>query len=315
MNRKIVLSLGIIAALVLYLVFSGKESDHLPELTWQEHPDTVTITSQERTMRLHAKDGSWFINEEAYPADKNTVDNMLKKLEELDIDSLVSNKGYPEKYDLTPEKCIKVEIAQDKEPFLTVCFGKKSSTNRHTYITVNNKPEIYMASGVFDSLLDKTVEQMRDKTIMKVSREAVSYFEVMHNGKKFVFEKKQQEPEKPEDDAGQDKKQGQDKKKTEQWTCRGYEKVVLDTNKVNQLLSNFDPLRASAFPDMQAQTLGRARTAVKIKAFGKDMDLKIYTKNKDDKYIATASESPYVFTIDEWKAKKFFITGLDALKK
>lgn len=47
-----------------------------------------------------------------------------------------------------------------------------------------------------------------------------------------------------------------------------------------------------------------------VKAFNKDITVKIFRQQKDKKYPAISSESPYVFTMDEWHVKKYFIENL-----
>lgn len=319
MNKKLLISLGAIAVLVLYIVFSGRQkSADVPDLAWKDALTDIRITAPDTSLHLYQKDGKWVVGDAAYPADSNAADNIKKKLEELKIDDLISRQGFLEKYDLVPDKCIKVEAMNDNRVFRTVCFGKTGSTGRHTYITVDNSNEVYQAQGVFNNLLNKTVDQMRDKNIMKVDREAVMSFEVKHGGKLFVLNKtKQEKKQTPPAGKEKDAQEPADPKKAfeDVWICKGYEKITLDKNKVKRFLSGLDPLRAAGYPDVDQKALGPVKAVVKIKAFDKDMEVKIYSKKSDKNYLATASESPYVFTLDEWKAKKFFLEGLNDFKK
>lgn len=316
MNKKLLLSLGAIAVLVLYIVFSGwQKSPDVPDLAWKDALTDIRITAPGNSLHLYQKDGSWVVGDQAYPVDKSTVDSISKKLTELEIDDVISQKGFLEKYDLTPEKCIRVEALKDGAVFRTVCFGKKSSTGRHTYITVDNAKDVYLASGVFDRLLNKTVDQLRDKNIMKIGRDAVMSFQVKYGSHLYVFDKSKREKKEPVTEK--DEKEIKEPKKVMEdvWTCKGFEKVELDKNKVNRLLSGLDPLRAAGFSEIDRKALGPVQAVVKVKAFDKDMEVSIYYKKDEKNYLAVSSESPYVFTLEEWKAKKFFLKGLDTLKK
>jgi len=320
MNKKILISLGIIAALALYIVFSGRDwSSDIPELGWKDSPDEIRISSQDGSIRLYAKEGKWLINDEAYPADQSAVDNIVDKMKDLEITDLISKQGYLEKYELTPEKRKLVEMKKGGSVFRTVSFGKKGPTGRHTFIAVDDKKDVYLASGVFDGVVNKTVDELRDKTIMKITRDDVSSLSLSRMGRTFVFDKKQvDEPEtgggkETDGKAGKDQKPA--KKKTDIWVCRGFEKVAIDRTKIDQILAALDPLKASGFAAPDAKVAGAPVSTVKITAGGKNIDVAIYGKDKDNRHLAKSSESPYVFTMDEWKAKKFFIDSLDGFRK
>ena len=313
MNKKILFSLGIIAALALYLIFSGRNWHSGPDMVWKDPPDEMIITKGESTITLQKKDTKWLIGTEAFPADHSAVENILTKMKDLEVVDLISEKGYLEKYGLVPEKYTEVQIKKDGSVFRKIHFGKKSPTNRHTFITLESGKAVYLASGVFDGLLNKTVDQLRDKTIIKISRDAVSSFKVTQKGRSFVFEKKHVE-QAPVEDGNAKNKEEKPEKNEDVWICRGFEKVALDTKKVDQFLSALDPLKATAFPDMKKDKLGRASTVVTVNAFNAETELCIYDKNTDKKYVASSSASPYVFTLDEWKARKFFIDSLESFK-
>ncbi|HOO71908.1 MAG TPA: DUF4340 domain-containing protein [Spirochaetota bacterium] len=315
MNKKILFSLGIIAALALYLIISGRNWHSGPDMVWKDSPDEMIITKGESVVTLQKKDTKWLIGTEAFPADESSVESILAKMKDLEVVDLVSEKGYLEKYGLVPEKYTEVQIKKDGAVFRRIHFGKKSPTNRHTFITLDSGKAVYLASGVFDALLNKTVDQLRDKTIIKISRDAVSSFKVTYKGRSFVFEKKQAEQAPVEDTVAKDNdKEEKPKKKEDVWVCRGFEKVALDGKKVGQFLSALDPLKAAGFPDMKKEKLGRPSTVVTINAFNAETELRIYDNNADKKYVASSSASPYVFTLDEWKARKFFIDSLESFK-
>ena len=88
--------------------------------------------------------------------------------------------------------------------------------------------------------------------------------------------------------------------------------MALDTGRVNSLLQGLDPLRATSFPDIKKEALPQRLCMVQIKANQKEIILTLF--KKDDQYIATTSENPYVFGVEKWNVEKFLLTGLDPLK-
>jgi hypothetical protein len=54
---------------------------------------------------------------------------------------------------------------------------------------------------------------------------------------------------------------------------------------------------------------------VRIKTAGKRIELAFYSKIGDNRYLCTSTESPYVFTVDAWKAERYFVTAKDLKEK
>jgi hypothetical protein len=80
-------------------------------------------------------------------------------------------------------------------------------------------------------------------------------------------------------------------------------------------VKNFSPLKAAAFTDAKKTSLRRITATVTIKAFNKEISLKIFNINDKKQYRASSSESPYVFLLPQWKAKRFFLENIDKLKE
>jgi hypothetical protein len=180
-------------------------------------------------------------------------------------------------------------------------------------VSVDEDGKIYLASGVFDGVLGKTVEQLRDKSVFSISKDAVTSFEVVHAGKKFVFEKKKEEKAPAGDDKDADTGAA-DAEPKDRWICRGLEGVKLDNARMEQYLAAFEGLKAATYPDMKKEALLRPSTAITIRAFDAETTLSLFKKDSDNRWVALSSASPYVFTIDDWKARKFFIDSLDTFK-
>ncbi len=312
MNKKIVISVSIIAVLVLYIIIANmRHSPDIPTLPRIDAAaDEILINREAGVVRLFKKDGKWAAGEKAYPADAKQVEEIEKRFKDMRLTDLISSKGYYAKYDLTPDKYVEVILKKGETILRRFKIGKKSSTNRHTFVKIDDRPEIYLAEGTFDIVLNKALDDFRDREILKISRDAVSSFSVEYQGMTYAFSRTKAEKK----EKGADIKGGRQAKDPSwgDWTCRGYEGVKLNASTVDSLLQTLDPLRASSFPDVSKEALTRRVCTVQVKAYDRDIMLTVY-KN-EDKYSAATSESPYVFEVDKYTAEKFFITGIDRFR-
>ncbi len=317
MSRKMLISLGIVAVLMLFIVLKNrKSSPDLPELSnWEESAGEIVIKKKDSVINLRLSEEKWLINDK-YPADKNTVTGFEKKIKEMKIVDLISKKTFYKKYDLTPEKAVSVTVSRKGKKLRELLIGKKSSTNRHTYMRIDGKPEVYLVSGTFDREVSKSVDELRDKEILNIGKDSIEELEISYRGRSFLFSKKVEE-KKPEKDAKAKEKKDKPAKpeKVEKWVCKGYPQVKISSQKMNPLLAGFSPLRASSFPEMKKSSLGKAQGSLKIKAFNKTISVDFYEQQKDKKYPAVSSESPFVFTLDEWRVKKYLMDNIEGLKE
>lgn len=309
MKRNLIISVIIIAVLGAYLIFSKRGGSDVPELPdWEGSADEIVIKRPSATIKLVRKEGKWLINEQAYPAAKSSVEGIEKTLRELAIADLVSEKGMFANYDLTPEKAMEVIVRQGNEEVRHILFGKKSTASQHTFIRLGADTGVYMASGTFDTLADASVESLRDKDIVKISRSDVSFMAITYKGNTFSFALEKQ-PAK----ENKDKKNKKDAKTELRWVSKGpAEPVFLDAQRMNSLLKVFDPLTAQGFAEVARETLKNPIASAVLKTSKKEVTLQLF-KEKDE-YYAVSSESPYVFTVSEWTAKKFMVEKIDALK-
>jgi len=319
MNRKILVSLVIVVALGVALYLKNRKTvpvhDQLIKKL-DKVADEIVIVKPDKTNLKIVQDGEkWLINQEAFPGDKNKIDGLIKKIKDLDVVDIVSKKAFYTKYDLSPDKAIDVKLFEQGNLIREVVFGKKSSTNRHTYVRIDNRPEVFLVSGTFDNDFNKTVEDLRDKDIFKVEKDSINAFEVAYRGRKYNLFKKQEAPKVEPPKSPSDPAKKEDKKPEDKWVCQKYPQAKISKRKVETIISSFNPLRADNYPDLKKDKLKRSLASIKLKTMSKEITLNIhYQDKKEKKYIATCSESPYVFTLSEWMAKKFFVKKIKDLK-
>ena len=71
-------------------------------------------------------------------------------------------------------------------------------------------------------------------------------------------------------------------------------------------MNSFRTIKADKYPELKKESLKKSVCTLKGRAFDKDILLKLHKQDDENNYICTSSESPYVFTLREFYAKKFF---------
>lgn len=312
MSKRIGISIGIIAVLLLYIIIANvKRSPDVPDLSLPGGSvDEILITKSAGTIRLFKKEGRWVVSDEAYPADAKLIGELIKRFREITLSDLISSKGYYARYDLTPDKYTEVIFKKGEKSVQDFKIGKKSSMSQHTFVKIDNRPEIYLATGTFDIVTNRSQDDFRDREVLKISPDAVSAFTVNYLGREFAFSK--EAAKKPDAKAGKKAKKDGPKTGDEKWSCSAFPDTALDAGRIHSLLQGLDPLRATSFPDIKKEVLPQRLCMLQLKAYRKDIILTLF--KKDEQYIATTSENPYVYGVDKWSVEKFFLTGLDTVK-
>lgn len=303
MSRKKIISLGIIvllgfAIIIPRITFNGS----VPLLEpWEESADEIIVKGGDYNIRIYKEDDRWLINTQAYAADNEFIEAMLSKVKELKLLDLISEKGYTENYNLSEEKRVHVKVSSKGEVLRDLYIGKDGSTYNHVYVMVDDYPGIYLTSGLMAADFTREIDDLRDKKIIDVSRENIEAISLRYRGKTYSFYQKLAETSREsENDSSVEEER--------KWYCAGYGNREVASERINSMLSSFGPLKAETFPEgISEKSLKNAGSIVKIRAGGKDIQLNIFGKTKDGQVIATSSESPYVFTIGEWIAERFFI--------
>ena len=335
MNRKLLVSLFIIMLLSSILIVKRywKSSD-VPELpAWSDSADEIMIRKKDGLLSFTQKEGRWLMKE-GYRADSVAVGKMLKAMKELQLIDLISSKGQYSAYDLDAEKAVRVTVKKSGAVLRDVLIGKKSSTGRQTYLKLGDRPEVFLASGAIIGDFNKPAGDYRDKVIFKIARSGIEYFTIAGRGGRFTLEQKAPEA-KPADDAKKAvkkddaKKAAEDKKDEEipgeeenesqkgvKWVSRDKAGAELDQAKVNMLASSFNPLRASAFPDVKKEGFRNPLCTVTIRAYKRDIVLSVFEQSKENKdYFCTSSESDHVFTLSKETVDRYLKGMQEYIKK
>ena len=307
MNRKTIVSLAVIAVLgVIVAVHNMKSSKSLPGLSdISGRADEISLKGADYSMDIRKGKTGWSINKQGYSADANSVEQMEKKVSGINIVDLISKKGYYNKYELDEKNAFSVVLSREGRVLRKVLIGKAGTTKNHVYVRIDDRPEVYLASGLFREDFKRSVDELRDKKIFSVKKEALETFSIRYKGKTYSFFPSIEE-KKDSDKAKESVKPVSGNTRT--WYCRELKGAVLNNSVMNNLVSSFDPLRADTFPEgMTKRKAGKPVASVRLRAYDKNIEFNIYGSAGKAGYYAASSESEYGFTVGSWLAERFFI--------
>jgi len=324
-NNKTIITISIIVFLSIAVVLKNRGCSNIPKLkAWSKSADEITINSKDTVLKLIKKDNLWRINEQEYLGDAELIEAIEKKVRDLKLLDLVSEKGFFDKYDLTDESGIVVTVNESGKQLRKLMIGKPSSTNNHFYVRIDDKNEIYLASGITKNDFTRSVADLRDKKIFDIKSSDIKSFSISYAGKNFVFQPNpgmdgilppaNAAPPGDETPAADGMDGNQPPNDSPKWICKGYENITLKDSSIDSLLKAFSPLRANDFPEkMTKENLKNKLCTVNIEIADKKIELIIYDKKDQGMYLASSSESEYVFTLGDWQVKKFLINDLKKL--
>lgn len=168
----------VIVALGLYLFLrdTDRTTYTLPELPPIKAQDItkIEITQADRTVVLMRSGDGWQLAAGDYPADDAQVERMLDTLTRLDVTALVSATRSYDRYELDDTHRIHVTAFKDGKVLRELSIGKAADTMRHTHVSLSDDPNVYHAQGNFRDDFDKSVADLRDKTVLAFDRDAVT---------------------------------------------------------------------------------------------------------------------------------------------
>lgn len=311
MKNKALITAGLILFFSAALVIKNWRCSSVPELEgWHEPADAIEIKGGNFSLSMVKKDGTWLINEQGYPGDIELIDAIERKARDFKILDLVSDKGYYDKYELTDEKGVSVVIKGKGKMLRKILIGKAGTTNNHSYLKVDDRKEIYLASGIMKSDFVRQAGDLRNKVIVNAKKQDIKEFSINYGGKNYTFLPDASKT----GNAGKENKADSSQKTGSAWICREYEKVRLDDSSVNAILQIFSPLKAAEFPETaDIKKTGNALCRVSISYADKKIELVIYSNKEKNMNYATSSESKYIFTLGSWQTEKLFIKNITDL--
>ncbi len=304
-KKEYVVLVFLIAALSIYIAL--KKTDRrqytLPEMPAVETREIsrVEIRRGEGTDVSLVRDGDrWVIRPVDYPAETSQIEGMLDLLGELTVTAVASEAGNDPIYELDPERRIDVEAFDGDRTVRRVFIGKAAPTGRHTFVKLEGDDRIYHARENLRTRFDKDADKLRDKQVMKIDEDINELF-LAEGGKHLLIVKNVTSGEAEQGGVSSEQSPPGAANREDVWLTEDGKPVK--KQEVEALVRTLANLKCAGYPpDRTREDLGPPAFTVTLKGAG-DYEFSLYGK-EDGKYLATSSQSGYVFLIPEWQAKK-----------
>jgi Domain of unknown function (DUF4340) len=145
---------------------------------------SIALQRPAETLQLEKQDSGWKIEKPAaYKADEAAVRSLLSSLRSLRAMDFPSEKADDlAKYGLDqPRLTVVLGIGADKAE-TTLLVGKEDKEKKRTYVKVGNRPTIFEVGDWVYRDFNKNLGDLRDKTILALSKNDVASIEVSHTG-------------------------------------------------------------------------------------------------------------------------------------
>jgi hypothetical protein len=268
----------------------------------------IVITKEDSKIELEKMDDAWILQPQGYPADAVKAKNLAKSIADLKLTALVSESGNYERYNLSPEKKMAVQAFSDTTLVRQYDIGQVAPTFQHTFVKLENDPNVYHARGAFKNDFDQTVESLREKTVLSFDRNTATELNIRKGEHTLKVSKIELKEESPADDSTDEKKDdaAPPPKPHIQW--QDAEGNAVDNGALNGLLSATSNLDCEGFlNEKKKEDLTDALWTVIFKSAEKTYVLSLFGKEKEDDTLSPAisSTSPYVFTLTDSKVDNF----------
>jgi Domain of unknown function (DUF4340) len=140
------------------------------------------IIKQKEPVTLKKTNGKWQIMEpKLYPADQEAVAGVLSTLSGLNADRIVEEKASDRKqYGLDPAQ-VELDIS-GKEGTRQLLLGDDTPAGGDVYAALATDPRIFTIASYNKSSLAKTLNDLRDKSLLTLSADKVSRVELLKKG-------------------------------------------------------------------------------------------------------------------------------------
>ncbi len=294
MKKEYLILILIIAALAGYLVLNKEERRHytLPEppAVDTKKIDRLTVEKTDQTLDFIRTESGWVVTEQSYPADSTAVRQMLDVISGLSLSALVSEKQDVTRYELDNTHRLAVTAFEGETPVLSLKIGKTAPTYNHTFVMLENDPNIYQANDSFRSHFNKSLDEFRDRRVLTFQEARIKAITIQTPEKEVVLTAR--EP------AGDDTPDAE--------TVFNYQDGTSpDPTTVSDLLSSLSELTCERFlPDTEKTDMESSSPILTIVLENDSTQvLKLFEQNGDEPVPATSSMNDQVFLLETYVAE------------
>jgi hypothetical protein len=199
--RGLIVAVVILATLGGVLYWSqhhkpGDESAAVPASTapviLKVNPADMTelVIKQKEPVTLKMTNGKWQITEpKPYPADQEAVAGVLSTLSGLNADRIVEEKTSDRKqYGLDPAQ-VELDISDKDGASRQLLLGDDTPAGGDVYAALSTDPRVFTIASYNKSSLAKTLNDLRDKSLLTLSADKVSRVELLKKGENLEFDR------------------------------------------------------------------------------------------------------------------------------
>ena len=305
-TRKIVLIAADLILLIVGIVqIIAASRTTVKVFSFSEEPDKIVLEKYDGTFNL-VKDGDkWVLNAEKYEVNASNIDNMIdnaRSISALDKVAKLNNEAVRTKYEFDSGNAIKVTMSAGDKVLRTFTLGKDASTGIQCYATIENSDDVYLISGDYRNIFDKSIDQLRSKTVYSVEAVRISSVSITPaDGETWSVSRHGE----AEDTV---------------WSVSGTN-ITLDSSKAAEWLNSFNTLTTTKWHGTTDDIGGQPYIKCEVGAIGKNIKLDIYivpadpeNESSSNLYYAKCSESPYWFEIPSYNVTKYQKTPEDLQK-
>lgn len=237
---------------------------------------------------LEKQEHGWHLMPIDRAADTAKTEALTQALSKLELTALVSESGNLERYDLTPNKRIRVRAWAKSELKRDIDLGKTAPTYQHTFVKLPDSQRVYHARTNLRSQFEGKADDFRNKAVFAFQQADVTRISLTMDGKTQVFTK--------ETTPSLEK----DKPAQSIWKSGGKD---IDHQKIDQILTSLSTMRCEKFFE-PGHALPSGKPILEVTVEGKTPEtLQVFDRVQptDTSYPATATGQSDAFTLPGWK--------------
>ena len=315
-RKEYIILVAVILALSLYLFLRKQDRTlykvpKVPPIA-QADISEIEISKKGTAITLIKKDNVWRIAPQGYPADAGKVKSMLDAIERLTLTALVSESKNYTRYDLGGDQKLMVKAWTEDTLKRDLTIGKVAPSHRHTFVQVGGDHRVYHASGNFRGVFDLTLDNLRDKTVLKFEKAEIQEVQISKGRESVVFGRKQVPVEIRLDQEAEASSPPASKTDTLWETTEGQK---ADETKLDRFLNTLSNLRCEKYvDDRKKEDFTDPIYTVNLEGAQEYM-LSIFEKTEKDAktYPAISSVNDYPFLLQEPQAQSIMIDPREML--
>lgn len=301
-KENIILAL-VIAALSFYLTAGKKDNSNytlpmLDEVKESEITD-ISFSKNDTTISIKKKGEAWVLSDKEYLADKSKIDNMIAAIKKIELTALVSENKDLARYELDSANKINVQAKKEEKLLRNLTVGKTATTYNHTFVSLEGDDKVYQAKGDFKLHFDKTIDQLRDKTVLSIKPEEINTILISKNDITQTFTQ-ELEPAPSKDEKKIKKAITVSKEKKKIWKSANNQDSGAEV--MDDFINTLKMLECEEYTKIEEKdSFWNKKMITKVTIQGTN-ELVIFEK-ENDKYPAISSDNAYPFLLSGYNGQ------------